>query len=253
QSSVVALCEAVRGKHQCRIWLACERYTYGVELRRITYVRRQHIDAKASARDLRRTEEKHGKGGRRIEHCRHAGRARGHLFEQLDPLSAETCFKVGEASGFPAGTGHTRDEAPFDRFANPGEYDRYRASGMLCCGQCRTAIGQDHIRRQAQDLHDSEVRLFAELIYSPTIINRDVAPHRPSQLCEALLENSGLLARDCIAILSKHHRADPPHPLALLRARRQRPRRGRAADERDERSAPHVLLSARGSQPTSWL
>src|SRR5262249_40194516 len=95
---------------------------------------------------------------------------------------------------------------------------------------------------------DSEVRLFAELIYSPTIINRDVAPHRPSQLCEALLENSGLLARDGIAILSKHHRADPPYPLALLRARRERPR-CRAAEQRDEVApvAHSITSSARAS------
>src|SRR5258708_25978383 len=31
-----------------------------------------------------------------------------------------------------------------------------------------------------------------------------------------------------------HQEADPPHALGLLRARRERPRRRRAADERDE-------------------
>src|SRR5262245_63944211 len=36
-----------------------------------------------------------------------------------------------------------------------------------------------------------------------------------------------------------HEHADAPHPLALLRACRQRPRR-RAAQQRDERAPPHV-------------
>ena len=37
--------------------------------------------------------------------------------------------------------------------------------------------------------------------------------------------------------------ADAPHPLGLLRARRERPRR-RAAEQRDELAPPHVLPSA---------
>src|SRR5215813_7953537 len=35
-----------------------------------------------------------------------------------------------------------------------------------------------------------------------------------------------------------HHYADPPCPLRLLRARRERPRRRRAAEQRDERAPP---------------
>ena len=40
-----------------------------------------------------------------------------------------------------------------------------------------------------------------------------------------------------------HEHADAPHPLGLLRARRQRPRR-RAADERDELAPPHSITSS---------
>jgi hypothetical protein len=38
----------------------------------------------------------------------------------------------------------------------------------------------------------------------------------------------------CIARASVHQKANAPHPLALLRARRKRPRRGRAPEKRDE-------------------
>src|SRR5262249_24940835 len=44
-----------------------------------------------------------------------------------------------------------------------------------------------------------------------------------------------------------HQHADTPNALALLRSRRERPRR-RAAEERDERAAPHsITLSVRAS------
>jgi hypothetical protein len=37
-----------------------------------------------------------------------------------------------------------------------------------------------------------------------------------------------------------HEHADAPHALTLLCARRQRPSRRRAAEQRDELAAPHV-------------
>jgi hypothetical protein len=40
-----------------------------------------------------------------------------------------------------------------------------------------------------------------------------------------------------------HEHADPPHPLALLRMRRDRPRRRSAADEPDELAPSHELSS----------
>ena len=42
-----------------------------------------------------------------------------------------------------------------------------------------------------------------------------------------------------------HQHADAPHPLALLRARRERPR-GRAAEQSDELAPSHELASDEG-------
>ena len=51
-----------------------------------------------------------------------------------------------------------------------------------------------------------------------------------------------------IGFLVTYHHADAPHPLALLRARRKRPRR-RAAEQRDELAAFHsITSSARASR-----
>src|SRR6266567_8216540 len=41
-----------------------------------------------------------------------------------------------------------------------------------------------------------------------------------------------------------HEHADAPHSLGLLRARRERPCNGRAAEQRDELAAPHSITSS---------
>jgi hypothetical protein len=41
-----------------------------------------------------------------------------------------------------------------------------------------------------------------------------------------------------------HDHADASHPLGLLRARRERPRDGNAAHERDEFASPHSITSS---------
>src|SRR5262245_53241467 len=46
-----------------------------------------------------------------------------------------------------------------------------------------------------------------------------------------------------IALCLDHQHADVPHPLALLRARRERPRR-RAAEQRDELAPLHSITSS---------
>src|SRR6516164_5806908 len=57
-----------------------------------------------------------------------------------------------------------------------------------------------------------------------------------------------VLARDaarCFGIVrgQVHEHSDPPHPLALVRARRERPR-GRAAEQRDELAPLHSITSS---------
>jgi hypothetical protein len=52
-----------------------------------------------------------------------------------------------------------------------------------------------------------------------------------------------------VALGMAHQHTDPPHPLRLLRARRKRPRRRRAAKELDELAPPDhsITSSARAS------
>ena len=74
---------------------------------------------------------------------------------------------------------------------------------------------------------------------APACVDPHVAPYGPACLLQPLQERreAGLAFR---LIGSRvHEHADVPHPLALLRARRERPG-SRAADERDELAPPHM-------------
>ena len=67
----------------------------------------------------------------------------------------------------------------------------------------------------------------------PASVDPDVAALRPPQLLESHPEcgHEGLYFR--VALGKPHQHANTLHPVGLLRARRQRPRR-RAAEQRDE-------------------
>src|SRR5262249_40618978 len=73
---------------------------------------------------------------------------------------------------------------------------------------------------------------------------------------QPLRERRDLGERIRIVRAPAHEHTDTPHTLALLRARRERPRRrSRAAEERDEHAPPHsITLSARTTSApgTSW-
>src|SRR6516162_550714 len=73
---------------------------------------------------------------------------------------------------------------------------------------------------------------------APAVVDLHIAAFDPAQLPQAL--HKGLDAKPVLRIFDAHQHADPPHPLGLLRACRERPRRRRAADERDELAPPYV-------------
>src|SRR5262249_44607423 len=81
----------------------------------------------------------------------------------------------------------------------------------------------------------------------------------PGAFCPAIqlpqsLQESGV-ADLCLRIVRGvgHGGADAPHALALLRARRERPRRGRADKQRYELAAPHSITSSARSRNDSGI
>src|SRR5262249_31799424 len=108
-------------------------------------------------------------------------------------------------------------------------------------------------RRHRPFRHD-EVRRFADelscigpdvirIACAPDNVDPDIAVLRPTQLPQALAKRFDAGARIGGA-LAPHEQADFPHPLGLLRARRERPGSRRAAEQRYERAALHSITSS---------
>ena len=81
---------------------------------------------------------------------------------------------------------------------------------------------------------------------------RDIAPIRPAKPLQLFFEcpNPGLSF--WITLRTYHQHADAPHWLRFLRARRERPRRRRAAEQRDE-VAPLLVEQTRAGPLLSVL
>ena len=74
---------------------------------------------------------------------------------------------------------------------------------------------------------------------TPASVDLDVAPFRPFQLLQSLAESGQVVMKFRVVLGMRHQNADPPFSLDLLRPCRKRPRRRRAADQRDELPASH--------------
>src|SRR5262249_42350946 len=84
--------------------------------------------------------------------------------------------------------------------------------------------------------------IVLEVAAAPAVVDAHISPDDPAQFAEPLQER-------CITRLSfgivrhpGHKHADAPSTLRLLRARRERPCRRRAAEQRDELAAFHCPM-----------
>ena len=89
------------------------------------------------------------------------------------------------------------------------------------------------------------LRMSSALPRGPASVDPHVAADGPAQLLQPLQERreAGLTFR--IVRGRGHEHADAPHPLGLLRARRERPRAAAPPSSRDELAPPHVRLLLR--------
>src|SRR4029453_9511613 len=77
------------------------------------------------------------------------------------------------------------------------------------------------------------------VVATPSIVDPHVVADSPAQLLQPLMESCE--ARLSFSIIGDriHEHADPPHPLRLLRSRRERPSGYTAAEKCDEFPPPH--------------
>src|SRR5262245_5713550 len=78
---------------------------------------------------------------------------------------------------------------------------------------------------------------------SPAGVDPHIATDAPAQLLQPLQERPNAGLKFHIVRSGGQDYADEPHPLGLLRARRQRPRR-RRAEQRDEVAPPHQSITS---------
>src|SRR5262245_18699817 len=107
----------------------------------------------------------------------------------------------------------------------------------------RSARGQNDIWGQADQIRSVFAIVF-RIGCGKAMINPHIAAVTPAQLLQPLLEcRKALLVLLIVHGRGREH-ADAPHPLALLAARRERPRRRRAAEQRDELAPSHSITSS---------
>src|SRR5262249_57609964 len=123
------------------------------------------------------------------------------------------------------------------------EEGRQRARRLeQAAGGC-TANSQDDVRGEGNQFRRVSANALG-VSRTPADVNANIATLGPARLCQRLCkcQNAALLCR--IVRRKVGQQADAPHALTLLRARRERPRQRRAAEERDELAALHSITSS---------
>src|SRR5262249_55193427 len=168
--------------------------------------------------------------------------ARRNFAEQLHPLAPHAGFFGPEAGNIAAGASETLHEALSHWIGNGYKHDGNGAGHLSCGDQRRRGIGHQNVGSTIE-IFLGERLLPTAIPGGLTIFDCDVTTGRPSQFLDAPLQCRSLLLPFWIIGGSGHQPPDSPHPLALLRARREWPRR-RAADERDELAPFHSITSS---------
>src|SRR5262249_45759107 len=179
----------------------------------------------------------------------HAG-GRQQALQQLQLFRDQCVGEKAHASNIAPRPIHADDEAEFHRIGTDREHNGYARSRGFGGerGGGRTARG-DHRDPTGNQL-GRECRQAVELIVRPVVFNGDVPALDETGRTEALTE-----ALDIGRITVSRGRAEKPDRgrRRLLRACPEWPRRGRAAEKRDEIGPPHSISSSARSRNDSGM
>jgi hypothetical protein len=165
----------------------------------------------------------------------HAG---GDLLEQFEPFPARAEFGRGEARGVTARPRQARNPAAADRIDDGHEHNRHGSGHLLQGTDGRARRGKENIRLERDQFR--RISRTLDIARGPAVVDAHIAADGPSQLLQALRKRRDAYPPVQIVLRLPHQRADVPHPLALLRARRERPGRRHAAEQRDELAPLHA-------------
>ncbi len=240
----------VRQGDQPSVRLAGEGANGLLDSGRVAYA--GHRDRHAERRPSRLGGAEHRNIGCRFimhEHGR-AGYAGGDLFEYFHPLATHRRLEIGEACGHAAWPRQALDETAANRIGDLHEHSRDGAVFLTQCREAWIAVGEHDVGRQREQFLSVCAQAF-NVRAGEAVIDADVAAVGPAEVRETLPKRRDAGAHVRIIFGKGQQHADPTNPVALLRTRRQRPRRRCTAEKRDELAPPHVLPSVRGSDPTT--
>ena len=115
-----------------------------------------------------------------------------------------------------------------------------RRRRLFCRGRRRASIRENNVHLEPHEL-GCELGKAIHSALAPSVFDRDITTFDPTERTQSLPER-----RDVLAVGRRHARAEKPdggYPRSLLRACRKRPRRRRAAEQRDEAPALHSISS----------
>jgi hypothetical protein len=152
--------------------------------------------------------------------AREAGRC---LLEEIQPFAGDGRLEGRKAGDVATRVCQVRNETLSDWIGHLHEDDRYGAGGPQQCGQVGTAGGKDQIGAHPRQLR----RVSADKLGlggGPAHVKAKVFPLAPSQSLECLRKCCRIRPVRWLAFRGIHEHTDAPHALALLPARRERPR-----------------------------
>src|SRR5262249_30609347 len=150
----------------------------------------------------------------------------------------------GEPGDVASGSRWARDQAGGDRIAHLCEYDRQGAGSVLQRHHGRLIAGENSIRPHPHEF-GSEASQALVIPAWPALLDVDIVTFDPPEILQAPAEcRHAELAFGVILCQPCNQHTDAPHPLRLLRARRERPSGYRAAEQRDELAASHHSITS---------
>ena len=162
-------------------------------------------------------------------------------FEQLQPLASYRRFVTAESSRIAFGPGNVFHQTNGGRVAAPGKDNRDGLRCLLQRARRQSPPGDDHVGRERDELHRGRPQSIC-IGNAETSLDLQVATFNPTQLGQRLAQRGPNRLEPRIAVIIGIQPTEQWHAPVRLRARRERPRRRRAAEERDEVAPFHCPM-----------
>src|SRR5262249_11663198 len=182
-----------------------------------------------------------------IGHDRQMAQTGDNLVQEFEPLAGKIGGLGRQAGDVAARSRQAWYEAGADRIVRRREHDRENRCHLLCCTH-RPSHRYDHIYLESDELSGNLAEALGTSL-RPTILDRQGATLDPAELAQSL--NKG--GSPCTPGRRRARSKEPNdrHLRWLLRARRERPRSRRAAEQRDELAALHSITSSASASSLS--